>query len=68
MFSCDLFFCGDGPTKKAAGQNQGHLINWSNKFEILFRSSSFLKEKSSLYVFQITEVYAKFGVKQKYDT
>jgi hypothetical protein len=63
-----ICFCGDGATKKAAGQNQGHLINWGNKFEILFRSSPFLKEKSSLYVFQIAEVYAKFGVKQKYDT
>jgi len=54
--------------KKAVGQNQGRLINRSNKFEILFRFSSFLKEKSSLYVFHIAEVYAKFGVKHKYDT
>jgi hypothetical protein len=54
--------------KKAAGQNQGHLINWNNKCEIRFRSCSFLKEKSSLYVFQIAEIYAKFGVQQKYDT
>jgi len=49
--------------KEAAGQNHGHLIDWSNKFEILFRSFSFLKEKSSLYVHHIAEVYAKFGVK-----
>lgn len=50
------------------GQNQRQLTNWSNRFEIRLLSSSFLKEQSSLCVFQIAEVYAKFEVKYKSDT
>jgi hypothetical protein len=63
-----ICFCGAGPRRKSAVQNQEHLMNWNNKFEILFRSCSFLKEKSPLYVFQIAEFYAKCGLKLKSDT